>query len=327
VNTEHEDPNRLEGAGRAESLSGLPQFWQAIYGAGPGFLALFSGERETPNAKLSDSRQAFFQWPRETTAAVAWIAREGGEDRELYQSAHLTTRWRRRKEDAAPLTSLYTDVDHNRLNADVPPPTVVVQSSPGRLQCYWRLSAPVSPAVGEVANRRLAHALGADMTGWDLTQLLRVPGTVNHKYAERPTVTVLFDTGRVYELGELVDPLPELPLLRRAMASIRAAADVPTPATAWPPVRLSRPAQRVWDGETVKRKEDGSIDRSAALVQIARLLLEAGASEPVIVAALAERDVSLGWQKYTGRRDAEAQYTRIAQLVEAGPRTQRRLGR
>jgi hypothetical protein len=137
-------------------------------------------------------------------------------------------------------------------------------------------------------------------------------------------VKVLSATERVYELGQLVDPLPELPLVRRAMETIRAAADEPTPATAWPPVRLSRAAQRVWDGEAAKRTPDGRVDRSASLVQIARVLWEAGATRPVIVAALAERDVVLAWAKYSGRRDAELQYDRIVDVVEHGARTRRR---
>ena len=56
-------------------------------------------------------------------------------------------------------------------------------------------------------------------------------------------------------------------------------------------------------------------------MQIARVLFEAGASRPQIVAALAERDVALGWEKYTARRDAEEQYQRAVDVVERGTRT------
>ncbi len=78
------------------------------------------------------------------------------------------------------------------------------------MQCYWRLSQPVSPAVGEVANRRLAHAAQADKSGWDLTQLLRVPGTVNHKYEEWPIVEVVSISEESYSPAELDGLLPEI---------------------------------------------------------------------------------------------------------------------
>ncbi len=261
---------------------------------------MFSGLRPTPAAKLERLRTAYFVYPAETTVALGWIAQEAAADQcDIYMGAHLTTRWRRRKADAAPLASLYVDLDHGAIPTDtVPPPSVVIESSPGRLQCYWRLTTPLPPVDGEALNRRLACAVGADSSGWDLTQLLRVPGTVNRKYADRAVVTVVRETGRVYELGQLVDPLPKLPLVRRVTEMIRA------PATAWSSVRLSRAARRVWDGETAKHTPDGRVDRSASLVQIARVLFDAGASAPVIVAALAERDVALGWEKYRARRDA-----------------------
>ncbi len=134
-------------------------------------------------------------------------------------------------------------------------------------------------------------------------------------------VTVLRETGRVYELGQLLAPVPELPLLRRAVETTPPAWGVPTDG---PPVRLSERAQQVWAGATAKHTSDGRVDRSASLVQIARVLYDAGASRPQMVAALAERDVALGWEKYTSRRDAEEQYQRTVDVVERGAPTRRR---
>jgi hypothetical protein len=160
----HGSCGKRELSGRVDTLANITQFWSLIYGDGEGYLALFSGRRE--GHRLVETRSAYYRWPAHGPQAAAGILGETARDRELYQCGHLVTRPRRRKEDAAPLSSLWVDLDHDELNRDVPPPSVVVQSSPGRLQAYWRLSAPVSPTVGEVVNRRLAHALSADMTGW-----------------------------------------------------------------------------------------------------------------------------------------------------------------
>jgi hypothetical protein len=57
------------------------------------------------------------------------------------------------------------------------------------------------------------------------------------------------------------------------------------------------------------------VDRSASLVQIARVLCGAGVPIEEIPGILAERDASLGWRKYSDREDAQQQYQRIVVLV------------
>src|SRR5205823_811982 len=103
------------------------------------------------------------------------------------------------------------DLDHGELPDGVPPPSVLIASSPGRLQAYWRLREPVPPPVGERCNRLLGLALGADPSGWDLTQLLRIPGTRNYKYPDAPMVTVLSLTAQTYDVADLLATLPTPP--------------------------------------------------------------------------------------------------------------------
>ena len=78
-----------------------------------------------------------------------------------------------------------------------------------------------------------------------------------------------------------------------------------------PPVRLSTVGLAYWHGERVKEKPDGITDRSATLFGIGGFLAEAGASERTIVDAIENRDVALGFSKYTDRRD-RSEYQRIA---------------
>lgn len=65
----------------------------------------------------------------------------------------------------------------------VPKPSWVIQSSTSEnAHCYWKLEKPVTdPYELEGINRGLAYAMDADKSGWDCTQLLRPPGTINHK--------------------------------------------------------------------------------------------------------------------------------------------------
>ncbi len=234
------------------------------------------------------------------------------------------TRWRRRKDAAAPLSSLWVDLDHDDMPPLFPTPTAIIESSPGRLQCYWRLTVSIPPIEGEQLNRRLAHTLAADPSGYDLTQLLRVPYTTNHKYWSRPTVRLLALTDIRYEPAELTARLADVPLPDTTAARNAVTSTASLTNSTEPPVLLPTSALPVWAGIEAKRTRDDRLDRSASLVRIARLLYDAGASREAIVAALAERDATLGWRKYTDRTDAAEQYVRVAALVQQGAATKAR---
>jgi P4 family phage/plasmid primase-like protien len=88
-----------------------------------------------------------------------------------------------------------------------------------------------------------------------------------------------------------------------------------------PPVKLGVEALKVWRGENPKIKDTGEIDRSASLVKIGRVLFNAGVNRAVIVEALKERDATLGWGKYTNRRDNSERYDEIVDKLEANGRT------
>ena len=87
-------------------------------------------------------------------------------------------------------------ISHNVFYADLDPvdprtlstkPSVAWESSPGRYQAVWLHSNSLSVEDWLAKNRNLSYAVGADRSGWDLTQVLRVPGGKNHKY--KPVVT------------------------------------------------------------------------------------------------------------------------------------------
>ncbi len=83
-----------------------------------------------------------------------------------------------------------------------------------------------------------------------------------------------------------------------------------------PPVRLDDYGMSVWRGEQVNLTDDGSVDRSVSLVNIGRVLYDGGATRSTIVKALEDRDKTLGWEKYTDRKDSEKQYHQIVNLLE-----------
>jgi hypothetical protein len=85
-----------------------------------------------------------------------------------------------------------------------------------------------------------------------------------------------------------------------------------------PPVRLAGHDLARWHGEEFERTADGDVDRSDSLVVLARILFENGATRATIISALADRDLNLGWGKYSDRRGGGVpNYTKIADDVIA----------
>ena len=62
------------------------------------------------------------------------------------------------------------------------------------------------------------------------------------------------------------------------------------------------------------------MDRSASLVKIGRAVYDAGGNRPVIETVLEDRDLTLGWNKCTGRWDAGECYAGIVDELEKNGR-------
>ncbi len=95
---------------------------------------------------------------------------------------------------------------------------------PGRnCHAYWPLRDPIAADELERANRRLAHALGADPASADAARILRVPGTLSHKHQPpTPVEAIRLDPDRRLDVADVVGALPDPP-----RTAARAAVPVP----------------------------------------------------------------------------------------------------
>jgi putative DNA primase/helicase len=96
------------------------------------------------------------------------------------------------------------------------PPSVVIDSG-GGYHCYWLLDQPF--AIETDGDRQYAaniqtawnQYVGGDHTVHDLARVLRIPGTLNHKYSPPSPVEIVdWQPERLYSLGSiatLVDPI------------------------------------------------------------------------------------------------------------------------
>lgn len=66
---------------------------------------------------------------------------------------------------------------------DVPRPSYVITSSPGKFQVIWKVK-DMTQNQAESLQRRMVQEFGADPAATDSSRVLRLPGFVNKKYAE-----------------------------------------------------------------------------------------------------------------------------------------------
>ena len=99
-----------------------------------------------------------------------------------------------------------------------PQPSIVIASGTGsNCHAYWPLTEPLAADEVERANRRLAHALGADAASADAARILRVPGTYSHKHQPPVPVDALrLDVDRRLAVADVIGALPDPPQARRA---------------------------------------------------------------------------------------------------------------
>lgn len=68
-------------------------------------------------------------------------------------------------------------------------PTLVINTSPNKYQCFLKLSEPVSKAEAKAISKALSKQYNADHT-FDLARIFRLPDFRNVKYPERPLAVI-----------------------------------------------------------------------------------------------------------------------------------------
>lgn len=171
-------------------------------------------------------------------------------------------------EDIAAINCFYGDYDAKDYDGDkaaaldhievglseigIPRPSVCIDTG-GGYQGYWLLDTPYVLDSDEARShadnlqKRWVAYTGADDSVKDLARVLRVPGSHNQKYEDKPLVTFMWcDLDRLYTLDELTALLPPEP-----------------PKETYTPIRSSRIVStdhlRRWCDEVVSRACNGAL--------------------------------------------------------------------
>lgn len=224
---------------------------------------------------------------------------EDSPDKNIYFCPHGFNKPRRIKENAVLPSMLWSDLDEVNPRKTKFKPTVAIESSPGRYVGLW----VTNKSVTEELNRRMVYAAGADRSGWDLTQVLRVPNTTNYKYEAHPKVKTLWSDGPEYTIEELERKLGKVKPI-----STEESADTLKIYSKYEkklPMWLRR---ELMNGKPTVGK------RSDMLWKMEQHLIEAGMSTDEVVVLIKQSK----WNKFKGRRNEDDQIRHEVEKVING---------
>jgi ribosomal protein S25 len=157
------------------------EFFKFIFGDLGGYLCIVLINRRKTKAVT----QKFFEYPDKLDEAIDFINKNKAQQ-DVYFAPFLCTQERRRKEDIAETPVVWSDGDTCPIESLLMKPSAIIRTSEGRHAFFWKFNEVQPPDVGESISKRIAYYHeneGMDKSGWDLTQLLRVPDSYNHKYS------------------------------------------------------------------------------------------------------------------------------------------------
>jgi hypothetical protein len=133
---------------------------------------------------------------------LGWLAHENAHGANVYFSVNplLSGAKKRTKNAIAEARALFLDLDVDgdqkmgaiRASDSVPPPSVVIRTSPGKYQILWRVRGFSIPEQ-EAMLKTLVATFGGDRACTDSARVLRLPGFFNRKYIPACPVTLVSD--------------------------------------------------------------------------------------------------------------------------------------
>lgn len=193
------------------------EFFEAIFGDREGFIGFAT--KSSPEAGFDQSK--FFKYPDLLPQAESYVRLRAEEDVTFSPMIYRVPARRASAVTHTPV--LYADTDTFPIDEYLVPPSLNIETSPGHHASFWFLDDDYPPEQVEAVCKVIAltHArkvngkqAGVDPGGWDLSQLLRVPGTSNNKYLmkkyedtyiEPYPVFVSSGEGTVYSLAEVAE--------------------------------------------------------------------------------------------------------------------------
>lgn len=241
-------------------------------------------------------KDIFFQWPIKSIQIKKVLKKYPDKNHHLYFCPLPFREARRKREFVLGSRLLWADLDEANPHQFDPIPQIAWESSPGRFASLWILNQFHTPLEIEPVNRGLTYHIEADKAGWDLTQVLRIPGLRNLKYKAKPKARLLWMTDNIYDIG-----------------------DIPEPVISLDPRKVLKDWKKKLPRETLKlllEKHAKKGKRSDVIWKLENSLVEAGLSRDECF-TLIKGSV---WNKFRGRNDEDRQLRReLDKAIENKP--------
>lgn len=173
----------FSSCGTPEARHDREVFFRSVFGQNEGVFCIGISPVPEPGTKRK-MFQRFFNYPAQLNQALDVIDAQLLHA-DIYFCPQLLGEHKLNKQTVTTCPTVWADLDNCHPSKLLVPPTLVWETSPNRYQAVWRLEETLPPQDAEELSRRIAyyHAEeGADRSGWDLTQFLRIPLTGNFKY-------------------------------------------------------------------------------------------------------------------------------------------------
>lgn len=276
----------------------LKDFFTFFYENESGYVYLAFKDSEDPR----NFQQEFFEWPKESDKLIAAV-QENFAKYEVYFAPALFSKAEGTKDAVKGSYVLWAEFDDCSIDVSdlsIPEPSLRIQSSDEKHQhWYWKLQSFCTDTESiESINRGIAYFYGADPSGWDISQILRPPNTVNHKRSLQVKLIELTDkTADIVDFSELPDPpplveVPDVPEKIPSVEDVIAKYEIP--------IRVWRLFKR---GLPEGKRSDG-------LMSLGYSLAEIGLRNDEILSVLYNADER--WGKFKGRAD---QLKRLSEIV------------
>lgn len=288
------------GVDSPEAANDLLGFYEFLFDDREGYVHAATKENSS-GLNAGAWKEHFFKWPTQKEDLVRFT-NVNKSRRDVYVAPSLFREREAIKENVIGANVVWVELDDPApSNVDsIPAPTCRIASGgSGHEHWYWKIEQVLNSDQLDLVNRALTHLLDADPSGWDSTQVLRPPGTYNHK-RQRETFQIL-RSDVVLDIA-LFSGLPTPPKKD----------DITAPEYI-PPVEkvvAKYPfPQKVMD---LFQSRDPH-DRSDALMALGYYLAEMGMAKPEILSMLMNADER--WGKFKGRDDRMRRLLEIVSIA------------
>jgi hypothetical protein len=274
----------------------LLEFFDRIWGDAEGYAYLPVKE------STGRLRKMFLRWPEQREAVPKHVLKHAANpEAEVFFSPALFKSMKPEQDNVLGSNVVWADFDGNAptewTSEIVPQPTIEVQSSTEKKRhVYWVLDEFCDDRKTlERINRSIAYALQADLSGWDASQFLRPPYSVNRKYDKPITAKVLVDRlENAYELSAF----SEIPAPAETIKAELELGELPTIDEVKSLAKWDKEMLSIFN-KTYEEMAGPNHDRSGALQRLAYFGAEKQWTDEQIMAVLLDADDR--WKKYSAR--------------------------